>query len=169
MSKLTESQTIEVSCFMWIWMALFLAEHFYNKEKSHWVLSAILVFVTVNIGGLYLYLTPREVKIDFFYLLSLNLFWAVLLFITISIILIGGGSKQLTIWRGEKWVKELDYIYLGFGMLGAITSISNMQNVENKIFTISDLYGPWLVSTAIVIRAIKTRAEINNWQKISTV
>src|SRR4051812_29720260 len=74
-------------------------------------------------------------------------------------ILLHGVAERLTIKRGEKWVKELDYIYLSLG------AINRSDAVTDRI-TKADLFVPAIITTAIVVRFIKTRAEITGWNRL---
>jgi hypothetical protein len=68
--------------------------------------------------------------------------------------------------RGEHWTKEIDYVYLGFGFLGLMASVGKLQNVPGNFNPLPGMLGPMLVATAIVLRVIKTRAEIAGWNKM---
>jgi hypothetical protein len=61
-------------------------------------------------------------------------------------------------------VKELDYVYFAFGSLGAVMAVNRMNAVAEKLM-LPDLYVPVILASALVIRVIKTRAEVNEWQK----
>jgi hypothetical protein len=65
---------------------------------------------------------------------------------------------------GNNWVKQIDYIYLLMGSFGIAGSIDRLSFVEQKVEFVSD-YGPLLVAAAIAIRLVKTRVEINGWDK----
>jgi hypothetical protein len=89
--------------------------------------------------------------------------YAVSLFVAVSEILtLFGGATILTRWRGAKWVKELDYVYFAFGSLGAVLAVNRMNAVGEKL-SLSDLFVPIVLASALVVRVIKTRAEINEW------
>lgn len=90
--------------------------------------------------------------------------YSVALFVWLSDVLMTGGGPWLTKKRGERWTKEIDYVYLTLGACGLIASLGQLQNVSDK-FTPPSMLGPFLVATAIVLRAIKTRAEIGGWNK----
>jgi hypothetical protein len=87
------------------------------------------------------------------------------LFVLLSDMLINGGAAWLTWKRGENWTKEIDYVYLGFGFFGLIASLGKLQNVSGDFNPLPGMLGPMLVATAIVLRAIKTRAEVAGWNK----
>ena len=61
-------------------------------------------------------------------------------------------------------MKELDYVYFAFGSLGAVMAVNRMNAVAEKLM-LPDLYVPVILASALVIRVIKTRAEVNEWQK----
>jgi hypothetical protein len=64
----------------------------------------------------------------------------------------------------SKWAKELDYPYLFFGCLGVIMSMNRLQAIETHLIGF-EIFGPLIVTTAIVIRLVKTRVEIAGWNK----
>jgi hypothetical protein len=90
--------------------------------------------------------------------------YSVALFIFISELLLWKGAKYLTEKRGSKWVKELDYIYLGLGAIGIFGSLSRVEGLPGRS-TKFDILGPVILATALVLRFIKTRAEIAEWNK----
>ena len=92
--------------------------------------------------------------------------YGVSLFVVLSEAFLGlGGAAALTRWRGEKWVKELDYVYLAVGSLGALLAINRLGAVGEKLI-LSDVYVPVILVSAFIIRVIKTRAEISEWNKL---
>ena len=92
------------------------------------------------------------------------LLYASSLFVVLSDILLGGGAAYLTRVRGETWVKELDYLYLSLGALGVFGTL-NRSDILSGITETNELIGPAILATAIVVRLIKTRAEIGGWNK----
>lgn len=95
------------------------------------------------------------------------LFYGVSMFVLVSGILLVWGAAALTRWRGEKWVKELDYVYLSLGSIGVLGTLARVEFLTDK-FTKLDVIGPVILATAVVIRIIKTRAEIGGWNKSTT-
>jgi hypothetical protein len=87
------------------------------------------------------------------------------LFVILSELLLGKVGKFLTNTRGEKWTKELDYIYLSIGVLAILFSLNRIDILSGR-FEGTDIIAPLLLTTAIVIRLIKTRAEIGQWNMI---
>jgi hypothetical protein len=104
--------------------------------------------------------------IKFSVLAGLIIAYGTTLFIVVSEIMERGMARYLTVHRGENWTKEIDYIYLGFGAVGAIMSLNRISGVAPG-FTGSDIIAPVLVTTAVVLRLMKTRAEIAEWNKKS--
>jgi hypothetical protein len=60
--------------------------------------------------------------------------------------------------------KELDYIYLSLGAVGIFGSLSRVEGLAGRT-TKCDILGPIVLATALVLRFIKTRAEIAGWNK----
>jgi hypothetical protein len=54
------------------------------------------------------------------------------------------------------------HVYLGLGLVGLLVSLNKLEIVADKL-SITDIFGPFLIATALVIRVIKTRAEIGHW------
>jgi hypothetical protein len=63
------------------------------------------------------------------------------------------------------WVKELDYVYLLLGACGLAMSTNRLDVVSEKM-SAPEYLGPFILATALVVRAIKTRVEINGWNKL---
>jgi hypothetical protein len=87
-----------------------------------------------------------------------------MLYVVLCDVLLRGGAKYLTRTRGEKWVKELDYIYLALGVIGIVGLINRIDALDGR-FSKFDLLAPMVLMTAVVVRFIKTRAEIGGWNK----
>lgn len=91
--------------------------------------------------------------------------YGIVLFVLLSELLLRGLAKFLTSKRGEKWPKEMDYVYLTLGILGIIGSLGRIQFLTGRLEK-ADIIAPILLMTAVVIRFIKTRAEIGEWNKL---
>jgi hypothetical protein len=96
--------------------------------------------------------------------LALDFLFSMLLYVVLCEALLSGGSRLLTKWRGDKWAKELDYPYLILGGFGVVLAIGRSSLDAGRV-TFPQTIGPIAVSIALVIRAIKTRAEINRWNE----
>jgi hypothetical protein len=73
-------------------------------------------------------------------------------------------AQFLTAKRGEKWTKELDYVYLTLGSTAVFGSLNRLDFVTGNL-SWAEPIAPLLLMTAIVIRFIKTRAEIEGWNR----
>jgi hypothetical protein len=67
--------------------------------------------------------------------------------------------------RGEKWTKEMDYLYLSIGVFGVLFSLNRIDILSGR-FEGTDIVAPLLLTTAIVLRFIKTRAELGKWNEL---
>jgi hypothetical protein len=94
--------------------------------------------------------------------------YGITLYIVLCEWLLRGGAQWLTRRCGVKWVKELDYWYLAFGLVGILGSL-NRLDVEEKVSSKVDILAPLVLVTAIVIRFIKTRADIGEWNRPTDV
>jgi hypothetical protein len=56
-------------------------------------------------------------------------------------------------------------VYLAIGSIGVLATVNRLPFITDKIEA-GDLIAPVIITTAIVIRLIKTRAEIGGWNKI---
>ncbi|UYN96579.1 MAG: hypothetical protein KIT25_06500 [Enhydrobacter sp.] len=91
--------------------------------------------------------------------------WGALLYTAlVNWIVHGGGAARLLAWRGEKWVKECDYVYTGLAIPGAIGSLARASELLQGPAA-WDLLAPLVLVLAIVVRLIRTRAEIEGWTK----
>lgn len=107
-------------------------------------------------------------KIHLIDLICAAIIFGCLLFVLISEAMFAGLATLLTTWRGEIWVKELDYVYLVLGAIGLALSINHLRAVDDPI-SIPEFIGPFVVVSALVVRVIKTRAEINGWNKVKKI
>jgi hypothetical protein len=76
-----------------------------------------------------------------------------------------GLARKLTRKSGPQWVKELDYPYLLLGAAGLFFSMTNLSVVVGHTARY-EVLGPLLVATALVLRLIRTRADIENWAQL---
>jgi hypothetical protein len=142
-------------------IAFLLAHLLQIKRRDTVVLAAIFVVCAVAIFLIQAF-SPHPMT--FARISSLVLIYGVATFVALSIVLVEGAAQRLTRWRGEKWIKELDYVYLTLGCAGILASVNRLSFVTAKIDS-GDLLAPLLLTTAIVIRFIKTRADIGGWNK----
>jgi hypothetical protein len=124
----------------------------------HWSCAAL-----VMIGSAFYWLGSQKPMI-FVDVVFLTLAYGVCVFTIFSELMMVGLAKTLTAWRGEIWIKEIDYIYLSLAAIGVLVTINHFPAVQDKI-DMPDTYGLLVLATALVIRALKVRAEINGWNK----
>lgn len=141
---------------------IFLGAHLLKVKRRGWVLMACL-FIICTIAVFFIQAFSHQ-PMTFARMASLVLMYGVASFVALSTLLTEGLAQRLTKWRGEKWIKELDYLYLGLGCGGILATVNRLSFVTGKIET-GDLIAPVLLTTAIVIRFIKTRADIGGWNK----
>jgi len=92
--------------------------------------------------------------------------YGVVLFVLLSEAMQRGIASFLTRIRGDKWTKEIDYVYLAMGSVAILASLNRLEVFAGRIER-TEIFAPVLLTTAIVIRFIKTRAEIGGWNKPS--
>ena len=148
-----------------IYLALvcLLLAHFFRLLRRGYELLVILAFMMiVAVFGFVTSMYEQIVYIrDVFLLMAV---YGITLYIVLCEVLLRGVAQWLTKKRGEKWVKELDYFYLAFGLVGILGSVNRIEQVSGR-FSKVDILAPVVLVTAVVIRFIKTRAEIGGWNK----
>jgi hypothetical protein len=154
-----------IMCAMAIGLHAFRGKYSGRGKGAHTIamlnLAVLLVAVVLVIFGL----VRRRETLPFREFLATDFLFSVLLYVTLCEVLLDGGSRLLTKWRGEKWTKELDYFYLSLGGIGVVQAISR-SSIDPDRMTLPETLGPIAVSIALVLRAIKTRAEIGGWNKV---
>jgi hypothetical protein len=134
-------------------------DHFSGKRKVNLfaafpALLGLVAFLAI--------LSVGKPDVDVFTAGSFLALYGFSLFVILSDVLIAGGAARLTALRGKKWIKELDYLYLGLGALGIFGTLNRMDVLGGRILDI-EFVGPIILTTALVVRLIKTRAEIGDW------
>ena len=91
-----------------------LGWHLLLKRDNWWKGSRLLVALALLVLPLtVISLASARPLVRFSTIVTCVFVYSVSLFVLLSEILtLFGGAAALTRWRGEKWVKELDYIYL---------------------------------------------------------
>jgi hypothetical protein len=150
-----------------------LGSHLYfsRRPRNNWFFTtdiAFVVFVVALLSALVLALQGGKYTIRFTDVAGFVVLFGAVVFVSLSEIFLRGLAEFLTRQRGDKWVKELDYIYLFFAAIGLLASINRLDTIHDHI-VVPDFYGPMLVAAALAIRAIKTRADIAGWNKLPLV
>jgi hypothetical protein len=99
--------------------------------------------------------------------LALLIFYGVSTFIFVSEWLIERGARYLTQLRGDRWIKELEYLYVALGTIGVV-SLLNKWDKLGPTWEKIDLAAPLLFASAVVVKLIKVRAEIGRWNELPT-
>jgi uncharacterized membrane protein len=147
--------------FFFLGAAVIWLLHFFRQS----VRITLLIFAIVGLVVVaFVVLARTREPISVIELTSLLLLYGVSLFVILADILIWGLAKFLTTWRGEKWTKELDYFYLSIGSLGIVGSLNRLDFLTGRSEW-AEVIAPLILATAVVIRFIKTRAEIERWNK----
>lgn len=73
--------------------------------------------------------------------------------------------------REGRWIKEIEYIYLGIGffvIIYSLTRTGSTTKIDRSSWFISsiDSLSPIIMTTAASIRALKTRAELEKWERL---
>lgn len=142
--------------------ALILSAHLFAQKRMDVTLFSIIAVLLTITGFVTLIVQPQELSLA--RLSAFTFLYGVSLFVVVSTYMKRYFAIRLTKLRGEKWIKELDYIYLTLGSVGILASINRLNFVTGKIES-GDLVAPLLLTTAIVIRLVKTRADIGGWNK----
>jgi hypothetical protein len=125
-----------------------------------------IALILLVVSFLFVALVYKPEPAPFSTMVALLFLYGTGLFVFLSELLLGRIGKLLTRMRGEKWTKELDYVYLSMGVIGILFSLNKIDFITGR-FEGTDIIAPLLLTTAIVIRFIRTRAEIGQWNKIT--
>jgi len=135
--------------------------HFYGKSRQLTPLT-VLVSLLAALIFIALYFKPEPITLSL--IVAVLVLYGAVLFVWVSDALLGRIGRYLTDQRGEKWTKEMDYVYLAIGIVGVLISVNRIEFVTGR-FERSDILAPLFLVTAVVIRLIKTRAEIGGWNR----
>ena len=125
---------------------------------------ALYAIALVAAGMFFIVLFRVPEPIRFSQVVAMLLIYSTMLFILLSEAMIEGLAKFLTAKRGEKWTKELEYFYLAIGSVAILATINRIEFLTGR-FERTDILAPVVLATAVVIRCLKTRAEIGGWNK----
>jgi hypothetical protein len=148
-------------------IAAVLTAHFL-EPKAH-LSSGLLAALPAFFGILAFFEVENVGRRDAEVLMAslLLLMYAASLFVILSDILLAGGAAYLTKTRGERWVKEMDYVYLSLGALGVFGTLNRLDILRGPILN-DEKIGLAILAMAIVVRLLKTRAEVGGWNKLQT-
>jgi hypothetical protein len=136
----------------------------FGQGKPTQLSFVIILCLYTCFVGTYFWDLLLKPAIHFGQLAGATLVYATYLFIVLSEVLKIWLAERLTKWRSEKWAKEMDYVYLILGALGLALSTNRLGVIDDKL-AIPEVVGPFIIATALVVRGLKTRVEINEWNK----
>jgi hypothetical protein len=147
-------------------VVMMLSVHFYYRAADRGVLIFLFGLLVVVAGFIFIVLSRRPEPIPFKDVAEILVLCGIGLFVILSEAMLAGFAKFLTAKRGEKWVKEMDYLYLTIGAVGILASMNRIEFLTGR-FQGTDILAPLVLATAVVIRFLKTRADIAGWNKIT--
>jgi hypothetical protein len=136
------------------------------RKRIEWVLLLIGIGIVFTTGTLFFLLWQNPEPVPFSLVSAILFGYGVMLFVLLSEAMLRGFANILTAKRGENWTKEIDYVYLAIGSVGILASLSRIEVLTGRVIG-TEVLAPLVLTTAIVIRFIKTRAEIGGWNKPS--
>jgi hypothetical protein len=136
--------------------------HYFGHSKQ-------MIFATAGVVGLcvliFIIVARKPEPLRLSQLASVLLLYGVGLYVMLGDVMLMGFARYITKKRGEKWTKELDYLYLTIGSVGILGALNRVEFLTGRLEG-ADIIAPLVLTTAVVIRFIKTRAEIEGWNKI---
>jgi hypothetical protein len=102
--------------------------HFGSSSKAASALASVWLFFSAFI----LYRMTQVARVDYFLLATFLLSYGATLFVILSTVVYQRVAPILTRWRGKKWVKEIEYVYLLLGLIGLIGSLNRLDVVEGR-------------------------------------
>jgi hypothetical protein len=142
--------------------AWILVSHWLGHSRSILFLLVVTVVITSALMFVVLWYSPEPMP--YASMAAVLVLYGVGLFTVLSDLMLWGLAGFLTAKRGEKWTKEIDYLYLSIGAAGIVVSLNRIDILTGR-FERTDILAPLILATAIVIRFLKTRAEIAGWNK----
>jgi hypothetical protein len=124
----------------------------------------LVVMLVIATALIFVVLSYAPEPIPFTVMAAVLVLYGVALFVVLNDVMLWGLASFLTAKRGEKWTKEMDYVYLTIGAAGIVLSINRIDFLTGR-FERTDILAPLILATAVVIRFVKTRAEIGDWNK----
>jgi hypothetical protein len=135
--------------------------HFFRQTRK---IILFLVLLLIASFAIFIVLARTREPADVLEITSVLFLYGMCLFIIICDLMMWRGAILVTRWRGDKWTKELDYVYLTIGSVGIAGTLNRLDFLPDRAAW-ADIIAPVVLATAVVIRFIKTRAEIEGWNK----
>jgi hypothetical protein len=148
-------------------VAMGFSLHFglFGNRRSKWAVFVFGGFLWLS-ANIYQIFIDHKLHLSAFVVVGELAVFGALLYLTLcELLLTWGLAEKLTVVRGPRWVKEIEYLYLELGLIGVLWSVNRIDALFNRIDPHYDFVAPWALVTAVVLRLIKTRAEIGEWNK----
>jgi hypothetical protein len=152
---------------LWLFAALLLLLHFNRGRRVMTVSTIVMLMSVITLAAaifFILWLNPEPAP--FTLVAALLVAYGVGLFVVLSEVMFRGGAKLFTRVRGEHWIKEMDYVYLTMGAAGILISMNHIDLLTGRLEG-TDILAPLVLTTAVVIRLLKKRADIGGWNKLN--
>jgi hypothetical protein len=163
MQAVNEFLGTHVVLVLYFGAAFILVLHFFGQSRV-FVFVIIIATMGVTSAAIFIVLSQAPEPIRFALIAAMLVLYGAALFVLLCDAMLWGFAKFLTAKRGEKWTKEMDYVYLTIGAAGILASINRIEFLTGR-FERADILAPLVLATAVVIRFVKTRAEIGEWNK----
>lgn len=168
-SKMSIGETLLTVVLLVFPAAFILCEHLFFPKRIYRYpeYQGRSIGPMIMLFGLLVF-TLNNQRVPYWVVVSFVFSYGALLYVMLSEMLLTGGARGLTKARGEQWPKELDYIYLAFGAFGLAHTLNRLEIVTDGVVYPTFL-STVLLTTALVVRLIKTRAEVNGWNKLENL
>ena len=161
MQEINEFLAYHAEAVMYCGAAFVLLIHLLGQSRA--AIFVVVIFLLVILSAsVFVILSQAPEPIRFTLIAAMLVLYGVTLFVLLSDLMVWRLAKYLTAKRGGNWTKEMDYVYLTIGAAGILASINRIEFLTGR-FERADIIAPLVLATAVVIRFIKTRAEIGRW------
>jgi hypothetical protein len=150
--------------FFYYVSAFLLVAHF-RKGREAGGPGLVLAFASIMLGiTVFAFLMYNSEPMRFRVVAGAVFMFGTMLFVFLSELLLLGWAKHLTEKRGKHWTKEMDYFYLALGFVGVFVALGRIDRLTGRFDNI-DLVAPMVLTAALAIRFVKTRAEVGEWNE----
>jgi hypothetical protein len=163
MQQINEFLAYHAEAVLYSGAVFVLLIHFFGQSRAG-PFAVLFTMLVILSAAIFVILSQAPEPIRLTLIAAILVIYGVALFVILSDLMNRRLAKYLTAKRGEKWTKEMDYVYLTIGAAGILTSINRIEFLTSR-FERADIIAPLVLTTAVVIRFIKTRAEIGGWNK----
>jgi hypothetical protein len=164
MAMINEFLLLHADLVLYFGGALMLFVHYSGGGRSP--ILGVFGIAIILTAAIFIVLAIKPEPLPFKVLAAVLVLYGIGLFVILSELLLMGLAKFLTAKRGDKWIKEMDYLYLSIGAGGILLSMNRIEFLTDR-FAGTDIVAPLILTTAVVIRFLKTRADIGRWNEIS--